>query len=79
MCMYNMCVLGTPKEQKRTLNFLELELWMVASHSWVLGMGHGSFARATNALKHCAFSKALHSIILVTNLLAYCREKNLTR
>ena len=35
--MYNMYVLRAPKEQKRTLNPLERELWMVASHSWVLG------------------------------------------
>lgn len=51
-----MHVLGAPKGQKRTLNPLERELWMVASHSWVLGMEYRSFARATRALKRSTLS-----------------------
>jgi hypothetical protein len=41
-----MCVLGTPEDQKRALDPLELELRIVVNIMWVLGIRLGSSGRA---------------------------------
>jgi hypothetical protein len=48
--------------KKRASCPLDLELQMVISHHWVLGIKPGSSARTANALNHGAVSLALHFV-----------------
>jgi hypothetical protein len=45
------CVPGACEGQKRALDPLKLELWMVVNHRVVLGTELGSSARLAHALK----------------------------
>lgn len=46
------CMSGVQRGQKRLLDALELELWIVVSHHVVLGTESEPSARATRALYH---------------------------
>lgn len=53
-CLRTMCVLDTGRGQKRALDPLEVELWMVVNLCVVLETKSGSSARTTSILKHVA-------------------------
>jgi hypothetical protein len=56
VCECIICVPGTCGSQKRVLDSLELELWVIVRYHVVLGTEPRSFARATNALNCWASS-----------------------
>lgn len=56
LCVFVCCVTtytGTPRDQGRGLDALELGLQAIVSHLvWVLGIKLGSFGRAVSAVNH---------------------------
>lgn len=54
VCICTIYMPGSHGVQKRVSDPLELELWMVMSTLWMVGIEHGFSARATHVFNHWA-------------------------